>query len=79
MLSCREITELASDYLEGELPLGKRLFIRVHLWMCTHCQTYLAQLRKVIELLRRVPKEPPKEELLEILLPEFRRKHRGQA
>jgi predicted anti-sigma-YlaC factor YlaD len=72
MLTCRELTELATDYLERDLPWRKRLLVQVHLWMCIHCRRYLDQVRKVIQLLQRLPRDPVPPELLEKLLPQFR-------
>jgi predicted anti-sigma-YlaC factor YlaD len=72
MLSCKELTEIATDYLEQDLRWRQRLSVRVHLWMCSHCRRYLNQMRKVIGLLRRLPKEPVPPKLLEELLPQFR-------
>jgi predicted anti-sigma-YlaC factor YlaD len=72
MLTCKELTEIATDYLEQDLSWGERLRVHVHLWMCRHCRRYLQQMRKVIALLRRLPKEPVPPNLLEKLLPQFR-------
>jgi predicted anti-sigma-YlaC factor YlaD len=72
MLSCKELTEIATDYLEQDLPRGKRLSVRVHLWMCRHCRRYLDQMRKVVGLLRRLPKETVSPDMVERLLPHFR-------
>jgi len=51
MMACREVTELASQHLDGELPLGKRVAFRLHVMMCRHCRRYLRQLRATIVLL----------------------------
>ncbi len=72
MLSCKELTELVTDYLEENLPWRERLRVKVHLWMCRHCQRYVDQMRKVVVLLRRFPTEPITPKLLETLLPQFR-------
>jgi hypothetical protein len=48
MLSCKEITEKANEYLESELPFGTRLRVRMHLLMCTHCRRYVKQLQTTI-------------------------------
>ena len=53
MLRCRDITERASDLLEGQLPLGSRLAVRFHLAICSMCRAYLDQLRKTRALLGR--------------------------
>jgi len=72
MLSCKELTELATDYLEKDQPWRERLRDQVHLSMCRHCRRYLDQMRKVIALLGRLPIEPVPPNLLEKLLPQFR-------
>lgn len=79
MLSCKELTELATDYLEGDLRWRDRLRVQAHLWMCRHCRKYLDQMRKVIGLLRRLPAEPAPPKLLENLLPQFRETRDKQA
>lgn len=53
MLSCKDITEQANEYLECELPLVKRLKFRMHLFMCVHCNRYVQQLNTTIESLKR--------------------------
>jgi predicted anti-sigma-YlaC factor YlaD len=75
MLSCKEVTELATDYLERDLPWSERLKVQVHLWICRYCRRYLDQMRHVTALLRRLPKEPVPPNLLETLLPQFRQRH----
>jgi predicted anti-sigma-YlaC factor YlaD len=72
MLSCKQLTELATDYLEKNLPWRERLRIRLHLWMCIYCRSYMDQMRRVIELLRRLPTDPVPPNLVETLLPQFR-------
>ena len=62
MLSCRDVTDLASEHLEGTLPLTARLGVRLHLWMCAYCRLYLRQIEQVAALLRglgRRPTPPP--------------------
>jgi len=68
MLSCKELTELLTDYLEGRLPLGDRMRFRLHLAMCRRCRTYREQMRTTIGTLGQLPAEeiPPdvRDELL---------------
>lgn len=56
MLSCKEITEHASDYLDKHLPLHKQLNMKLHIFMCHHCRRYLAQLRTTIGVVKLKPK-----------------------
>ncbi|MCG8518641.1 MAG: zf-HC2 domain-containing protein [Pseudomonadales bacterium] len=52
MLMCRDLAVIASDYIEGDLPLTQRLSVRTHLMMCRHCRSFIANLRNSIELMK---------------------------
>jgi anti-sigma factor RsiW len=52
------MAELVTDYLEGDLPLYKRLAARLHLALCTACTRYYDQMRRTIGLLREAPAPP---------------------
>ena len=52
MLSCREVSERATDLMEQRLPLREWLAMKVHLGMCQACRNYMDQLRKTAGLLR---------------------------
>ena len=60
MLTCRDVTEHATDFMEGALPIRARLAMRLHLFACRMCRAYLDQLRRTVALLRgRGLAEPP--------------------
>lgn len=67
-LSCREVVELISDYLESALPPPARALMAAHLADCPGCDTYLDQIERTITLLRGLAQEPlfpgTREELL---------------
>ena len=68
MMSCRELTELASDYLDGRLSTPARLRVRLHLLMCNACRRYIAQVHAVIGALGRLgPPERPSDDTLRAL------------
>ena len=48
MLTCQELTELITDYLEGRLPLARRLSFQMHLGMCRNCRAYVEQMRATL-------------------------------
>lgn len=72
MLNCREITERASDFMEGALPWRVRLQMRLHLLMCQFCREYVRQMTLVVRTLRRLPGQAPSTEAQEGLLVLFR-------
>jgi anti-sigma factor RsiW len=54
-LSCQELVELVTDYLEGALPEAMRLRFEAHITPCDGCRAYLEQMRQTITLLGRMP------------------------
>ncbi|MBL8593700.1 MAG: zf-HC2 domain-containing protein [Devosia sp.] len=59
MLKCREVSELASRYVDHDLGMMTRAQIRLHLMMCKHCTRYVRQLRQTVALLSEIaPREP---------------------
>ena len=52
VLSCRDITEQASDYLEKTTPWRGRALFRIHLGMCRHCRELVRQLELTTAVLR---------------------------
>jgi len=57
MLSCKEVTELASRSLDRPLPLGRRIAMRLHLLACEGCRRYLEQLRFLRRATTRLSKD----------------------
>ena len=51
MLTCRDFSEVSTDYLEGALPFRGWAGARFHLAICSHCRTHLDQLQKTRRLL----------------------------
>jgi anti-sigma factor RsiW len=49
-LSCQELVELVTDYLEGALDERDRRAFDHHLVVCPGCRTYVEQLRTTIQL-----------------------------
>ena len=53
-LSCRELVELVTDYLEGALSEEERLRFDEHIGTCTGCRVYVEQLRETIVVVGRL-------------------------
>jgi anti-sigma factor RsiW len=49
-LSCQELTELVTDYLEGALPPAEKARFEEHLAECFNCEVYLEQIRETVRL-----------------------------
>ena len=72
-LSCQEIVEIVTDYLEDAMPPEERHRFEHHLSYCPGCLTYVEQVRETIRLTGDAPREesiPPA--LREELIAQFR-------
>jgi len=60
-LTCRQVVELVTDYLEGALAEAERACFEEHLAGCEGCEIYVAQMKTSIEITGRLPEEslPP--------------------
>jgi anti-sigma factor RsiW len=67
-MTCKELVELVTAYLDGTLPADQRQDFDRHLALCPGCDRYLAQFQTTIDLLGELPEEslssPARERLL---------------
>jgi anti-sigma factor RsiW len=49
-LSCQELVELVTNYLEGTLPDAVNLELERHLETCDGCRRYVEQMRTTVAL-----------------------------
>jgi anti-sigma factor RsiW len=58
-LSCRDVVELLTEYLEGALNDDTAQTVRNHLDACEGCDRYLEQLQLTISSLGEIGREQP--------------------
>jgi anti-sigma factor RsiW len=73
MLTCQQLTEIVTDYLEGRMSFTDRMRFQMHLGMCKHCRAYLRQMKAIVKTLGRLPAEPIPDEVRDELLAQFRK------
>ena len=78
-LTCRELVELVSDYLEGALPASERRRFEQHLEDCPLCVDYVDQMRTTLAVLGRLDEDAMDEPVREDLVRAFRDWPRGGA
>ena len=71
-LTCQELVELVTEYLDGALTARDRDRFEEHLTACAGCRIHLAQVRATIRALGRIPPEPLSERAERDLLAAFR-------
>ncbi|HEU4400563.1 MAG TPA: zf-HC2 domain-containing protein [Candidatus Polarisedimenticolia bacterium] len=57
MKSCKEIVDLLSDYLEGDLPPGELEAFEAHMALCDPCVDFLESLKRTRSLVRGLREE----------------------
>ena len=71
-ISCREVVEVITDYLEGKLPPEDVAIFEAHLAICDGCQWYLEQMRTTIAAVGRIEDADVPAELRDTVLAAFR-------
>ena len=71
-LTCHEVIELLSNYVDGALSAEDRRRVDEHLALCDGCTTYLEQLRETIRLSGMVTEDQVPNEEKAALLAAFR-------
>ena len=57
MLTCQELVELVTEYVEGALSAEQRARFEAHLEQCEGCTNYLTQMRRTIQLTGRLTED----------------------
>jgi predicted anti-sigma-YlaC factor YlaD len=71
-LTCKELVEVVTDYLEGSMPAERRLLFEEHLAFCDSCQTYLEQMQEAMRLTGTLREDDLEPEARDALLGVFR-------
>lgn len=71
-LSCQELVELVTDYLEAVLAPGVRVVCEGHLAGCSLCRAYLEQMRQTLRVLGTLADEPASPTARDGLIAAFR-------
>ena len=72
MITCREVVELVTDYLEDALDPADRMRFERHIAICPPCRGYLAQMRNTLQVAGRLDEESLSPEARETLMHAFR-------
>jgi predicted anti-sigma-YlaC factor YlaD len=71
-ITCKELVEVVTEYLEGRMPPERRLLFEEHVAFCSWCQTYLDQMRETIRLTGMLTKDDLSPDTRDALLEVFR-------
>jgi len=68
MVKCKEILDILSDYVDGELTEGQCGQIQEHLKDCSRCREFVETFRESLELAHNLDKELPPKNVCESVL-----------
>ena len=71
-MTCAQLVELITEYLEGSLPAADRVRFEEHLDECPYCVSYLDQMRATIATLGELREESIAPDVRDELLAAFR-------
>jgi len=71
-ITCREVVEIVTDYLEGAMSPSDLARFEGHLAICDGCTNYVRQMRETIRLTGMLSEEQIPEEQKRSLLEAFR-------
>ena len=71
-VTCQEVVELVSDYLDQALPPEEASLFEQHVNFCDGCDWYLDQMRSTVATVGRITEQDVPDETREKLLAAFR-------
>jgi anti-sigma factor RsiW len=71
-MTCKELVEVVSDYLEDRLPANAKRRLEEHLGECPYCAEYIDQMRQTIAALGELTEDSIAPETRGELLEAFR-------
>ena len=77
-ITCKELTQVLTDYLEDVMPLEDRVRFEGHLAICDGCVTYVEQMRQVIATVHELRPDDVEATAPDELLEAFRAWKRGE-
>jgi anti-sigma factor RsiW len=77
-LTCAELVELVTDYLEDALPASERQRFERHIGTCVGCTNYLEQMKTTVRLMGRLTEDTLPNGAKEDLLAAFRTWKQGR-
>lgn len=71
-LTCKELVELVTGYLDGTLPARQRRRFEAHIAACDRCTAYLAQMETILRITGTLSEEAVSGDQKAVLLSAFR-------
>jgi anti-sigma factor RsiW len=73
-ITCQEVVEVVTDYLEGRMPPDDVAVFEAHLELCDGCKWYVDQMRVTIATVGRIEETDVPDAMRDTLTAAFRRR-----
>ena len=60
ILSCKEISHLASRHIDNDLPFFLKMKVRMHIFICHDCRNFIKQFRATVKTINQIKIDTPK-------------------
>ena len=77
-ITCKDLTEVLTEYLEGTMAPEDRAVLEAHLLLCEGCATYVEQMRQVLRTVHALQVDEVEATAPDSLLEAFRAWKRGE-
>ena len=71
-MTCKQVSEESSDFIDGLMPIARRVEFHAHIARCSECRTFLREMRMTRSLLCALGREAPPEPVRSTFLAMFR-------
>ena len=71
-MTCRDLVDSVTDYLDGMLPSAQHAQLEQHLVLCLGCRHHLSQVHGTLRVLHALPVEDLRPEAVGALVETFR-------
>ena len=71
-ITCRQLVELITDYLDDRMPVEQRLRFEQHIAYCSPCAAYLEQIRQTISVTGALREDDLDQQARDAMLSVFR-------
>jgi predicted anti-sigma-YlaC factor YlaD len=71
-ITCQEVVEVVTDYLEGRMTAEDAAVFEAHLELCDGCRWYVEQMRITIATVGRIEEADVPDEMRDTLMAAFR-------
>ena len=72
LITCQEVVEVVTDYLEGRMSPEDVAIFEAHLELCDGCRWYVEQMRVTIAAVGRIDEADVPDEMRETLMTAYR-------